>query len=670
MPTCKFARLLFFCIFAEMFSFRQKVSGMKKLIVFLILIFASLCGFAENESLLVPNQEYSGDTILITYITCCDGSIFNFPLCENGFCFLADPISSISNMSYNCNGIHYYAECDFINFQINVGHDTVLNCCIDSVNNMPLTSIHKIVITVHHAHAITIPQDSIRHVTCPNGYLHPYGDGAFHVDLVDSVQDYSSIKVRSDSSFFFVHTYHDAFTVEGLRGGTYQIEAYGTNGCAYRDSVVIEHPEAWYSNADSSRKDTVCLGQLGCNSISICGGTPPYSFTWFYYSDTGQVFMSDTTRMVCGLSSGIIYCVYMYDSRGCKAWGEETDFIIVYLYEYVEDSTHIITTDPMACYGQEFLVQAQSIGYGNYTWHVGDVEDSVNYSTWVAEDSVLIAEYHTPPMTEASWVSVDFADQHGCVTHDSVWVEINHPVVDLVNTPDNLCSNGDYPLDVSAYTVTTPTGGTLYYYGAGLTENGLFSPASAGAYEIHTVYTDPYGCTTQDSATVHIMDPEPIVLTIDTLMFTDSLYYIQAPAGGTMLLGETLLSETNEGYVLDASQYEPGYYTLRYEVIIGEYNCLSEYETVIHFVTSTKIRDFNQEISVYPNPATATLNLSGTETMDFTATITDIMGKVIRTERILNSQHSIDVSGLSSGIYLLRLQTLSGATKTVKFVKR
>ena len=632
---------------------------MKRLILFLNTLFVCLFGFTQEEFLPNPDKNLR-DTLVATTTSRCNGSVSNFSIPPS--------LGFSTSCSYFFDGVQYYTTEPYMTLSFNVNQDTTLVCYIDSVNDVALPFVAAIVINVKVPHAITIPQDSIRHVTCPNGAFHAYGDGAFHVDLVDSVQDYTRVKVRSDSSFFFEHNYYDAFTVSGLRGGTYQVEALGTNGCVYRDSVVIEQPDPWVDMGTYA--DTVCINETGCINLGLYGGTPPYSFTWFYYSDTGQVFMPDTTRMLCGLYSGQIYYLYMYDSKGCKFFGEETDYVFCYLFEYVEDSTHIITTDPMACYGQEFMVQAQSIGYGNYTWHVGDAVDSVNYSTWVAEDSVLIAEYHTPPMTEASWVSVDFADQHGCVTHDSVWVEINHPVVDLVNTPDNLCSNGDYPLDVSAYTVTTPTGGTLYYYGAGLTENGLFSPASAGAYEIHTVYTDPYGCTTQDSATVHIMDPEPIVLTIDTLMFTDSLYYIQAPAGGTMLLGETLLSETNEGYVLDASQYEPGYYTLRYEVIIGEYNCLSEYETVIHFVTSTKIRDFNQEISVYPNPATATLNLSGTETMDFTATITDVTGKVIRTERILNSQHSMDVSGLSSGIYLLRLRTPAGATKTVKFVKR
>jgi hypothetical protein len=523
-------------------------------------------------------------------------------------------------------------------------------------------------LTIYVRYAPTISIDSIHHVTCPDGYLYPYTDASFHVSIDDSVQNYAWIDIENEASWFWTQAY-DSITLTNLRSGTYRIIAHGTNGCTYTDSVVIEQPEAWVDLGTYA--DTVCYNETGCINLGLYGGTPPYDFTWFYYTDTGQVFLEDTMRMVCGLNAeGTIYCVYMYDSRGCKFFGEETDFIICYLYEYVEDSTHLITTNPIACYGSPFLVQAQSIGYGDYTWHVGDSIDTINYWTWVAADSVLIADFYTPPITEPTFVSVDFYDQHGCVTHDSVWVEVSHPVVDLRGTPNHLCSNGDYPLDVSAYTSTNPSGGVLYYYGPGMTWNGMFAPSSAGEYEIHSIYTDLNGCLAYDSVIVNVADPEPIILEVDTMMFTDSLYYILAPSGGTMLLGETVLTETNEGYLVDASQYEPGYYTLHYEVVMGEYNCLSEFETVIHFIHRTNVREFNYEISIYPNPATTALNLSSTEEMDFTVSITDIAGKTIREERVLSIQHSLDVSGLSPGIYLLRMQTPSGANKSVKFVKR
>lgn len=570
---------------------------MKKLVLFLILALLSSFGYSRSNVLPIPNQVNSGDTVIITYTTCCDGSMFNFPLCENGFCFLADPISSVSNISYNCNGIHYYAECDFINFQISIGHDTILDCCIDSVNNSPLTSVHKIVITVHSAPTFSIPIDSIKHVTCPNGAFYPYADGAFSVLLDDPVQNYSWVKVESDSSFFFNQMYYNDFTITGLRAGTYRVVTHGSNGCVCTDSVVIEGPEPWYSNPDSSRKDTVCLGELGCNSISLCGGTPPYHFTWFYFDENSMdtIFMEDTTRLVCGLSSGRIYYVYMYDSRGCKARGEEIQFIITYLLEYVEDSTHIISADPLVCYGAQPLIEAQSMGYGNYTWHVGDSIDTVNYWTWVAGDSMLIADFYTPPMTESTWISVDFSDQHGCVTHDSVWVDVYNSNISM------------------------------------------------------TIQTQE--------------------------IIADSMYTVQvSPPGGNLYMDDNLIaSNIPSSYTFSTAGISAGEHVLKYAGVFGSevgLYCEDEVSITIQVQVQPFVTVWDQKISIYPNPATTVLNLSSTEMMDMIVSITDITGRVIQTEKVLDSYYVIDVSGLTAGVYLLRMEASEGAAKTMKFVKR
>lgn len=438
---------------------------------------------------------------------------------------------------------------------------------------------------------ISIPQDSIHHVTCPDGDFYPYRDGSFHVDLVDSIQNYAWINVLFD----FIHTYYDSFTISGLGPGTYQVEAHGTNGCIYRDSVVITQPESWYSNIDSNRIDTVCYNQTGCIDFYLDGGTPPYSFTWFYYSDTDQVFFPDTTHLICGLCSGQIYYLYVYDSRGCKAFGEEIEYIFWNLYEYVEDSTHLLSMNPLVCYGSEPLIQAQSMGYGNYVWHVGDSVDSINWWTWVAADSVLIAEYYTPPMTEPTLVSVDFYDQHNCVTHDSIWIDVYNPDVSMtIETPEIVT-------DSTCIIHVSPLGGSLYLDGMLIVEN----------------------------------IPNP--------------------------------------YTLSTAGISVGEHTLKYAGTFGTelgLYCEDEVEVSFQVQSHPFVTDWDQEVSIYPNPATTVLNLSSTEMMNFTICITDIAGRVIMREKILDSFYPVDVSNLTSGIYLLRLETPEGATKSMKFVKK
>jgi hypothetical protein len=556
---------------------------MKKLIVFLIFFLVNLCGFARNDILPTPD-EVLGDTMIISNTSVCNGVTKTLSIPS----FLGFQTSC----SYSCNGISYYTTDPHIVLTFNVLHDTTFVCYIDSINGVLLNTTMAISIAVICPPTISI--GSIYHVTCPDGYLYPYADGSFHVSLDDSVQNYAWINIENQSLPFFVQVY-DSITLTDLRSGTYRIVAYGTNGCTYTDSVVIEQPEMWYFNEDSLIIDTVCNGETGCIFIDVYGGTPPYSFTWFYYVDTGQVFMEDTTRFVCNLYSGVIYCIDMFDSKGCRAFGGEMSYIITHLYEYVEDSTHLITTNPIACYGSPFLVQAQSIGYGDYVWYVGDSIDSLNYWIWVAADSVVIADFYTPPMTEPTFVSVDFYDQHGCITHDSVWVNIYNPEISL--------------------TIETA--------------------------EI----------TTDSTFTVHVFPP-----------------------GGSLYIDDIFIAENVlETYTLSTTGFLVGEHILRYYGIFGgELDLQCEDEISIPFQIQSRpfVTAWDQEISIYPNPATTVLNLSSTEMMDMILSITDITGRVIQTEKVLDSYHVIDVSGLTAGVYLLRMEASEGAAKTMKFVKR
>jgi len=550
---------------------------MKKLIVFLVFICAVFYLHAQISG------QSNTRSVWTTYKSICIG--------DSSFVSLLEDFDSVNYCVYSYNGIYDTSYTSGIFLKPSTHIDSVIVYVLENVDGEVPTDIYRWIVSGKPFFTISI--DSIHHVTCPDGYLYPYGDGSFHVSLDDSVQNYEWIDIENQSLPFFIQSY-DSITLTGLRSGTYRVIAHGSNGCTYTDSVVIEQPEPWIDLGSSI--DTICPGETGCIEMGMYGGTPPYHFTWFYYCDTGQVFMDDTTRLVCDLyGDGFVYCVYMYDSKGCKFFGEETEYIYFYLFEYIEDSTHLITTNPIACYGSPFLVQAQSIGYGDYTWHVGDSIDSLNYWTWVAADSVLIADFYTPPMTEPTFVSVDFYDQHGCVTHDSVWVDIYNPETSLTIETAEITTDSTFVVHVS------PPGGSLY---------------------------------------------------IDNIFIAENI---------------------PETYVLSTTGFLVGEHMLKYYGVFGgelDLQCEDEISIPFQIQSQPFVTSWDQEISIYPNPATTVLNLSSTEMMDFSISITDITGRVISTERVLDSSHVIDVSNLTSGIYLLSLETPEGASKAVKFVKR
>lgn len=71
-------------------------------------------------------------------------------------------------------------------------------------------------------------------------------------------------------------------------------------------------------------------------------------------------------------------------------------------------------------------------------------------------------------------------------------------------------------------------------------------------------------------------------------------------------------------------------------------------------------------ISIYPNPATNTLNLNISE--DFGYSIINLQGQVMQREEIKNASNSIDISKLETGVYIINLNTTTGNYYS-KFIK-
>ena len=555
---------------------------MKKIFVLILVVCLAICSYARHD---------------VIYL--CQGDTYSWDLSE--YCTSGDTLVCASGP---VDWTVFYQEAQYDTV---LGNQVILSPTMDRVYK--LVSINgsdtmmgdcPVYLTIHIKTAPTIFIDSIKHVTCPDGWDYPYADGVFHVSLDDSVQNYAWINIEVDTPFFFVNTCYGPITLTNLRSATYHVFSHGVNGCVYHDSVTIEQPEAWYVDSLTKRIDTICHDSTGCVNISIQGGTPPYNYTWFYfeYNQNGvdTVFMEDTTSLVCGLyGGGQLYRVFMYDSKHCKAFGEEMFAILIYLFEWGEDSTHIITTDSIACYGRDFLVQAQSIGEGSYTWHVGGIADSTNYWTSIYGDSMFVADYYTPPITEPTWVYAEFSDQHHCVTRDSIWVEVYNSNISLTIQTPNIITDSTCTVHVS------PPGGNLFVDG--------------------------------------------------------------------VVVGYSIPSD----YTFSTAGIQVGPHTLRYAGTFGAeigVACDDETMQTIQVQTHPFVTEWSQEITIYPNPATTVLNLSSTEMMNMIVSITDITGRVIQTEKVMDSFYVIDVSNLSSGIYLLRLESNDGASKSIKFVKR
>jgi hypothetical protein len=95
----------------------------------------------------------------------------------------------------------------------------------------------------------------------------------------------------------------------------------------------------------------------------------------------------------------------------------------------------------------------------------------------------------------------------------------------------------------------------------------------------------------------------------------------------------------------------------------------SSYSTVKIFfdnvLLGTNENTIENQVILYPNPVSNTLNLKFSQPVNSTATIYNLLGQNVK-ELELNSQlNQIDVTSLPSGIYILKTEN-----ETLKFIKK
>ena len=86
-------------------------------------------------------------------------------------------------------------------------------------------------------------------------------------------------------------------------------------------------------------------------------------------------------------------------------------------------------------------------------------------------------------------------------------------------------------------------------------------------------------------------------------------------------------------------------------------------------LTALSIENINKNensIAIFPNPATNTLTIQTPQKA--TLEITNIEGQIIKTFNITNPETTIDVSGLSGGVYIIKAQSDKGVVVR-KFIK-
>lgn len=265
-------------------------------------------------------------------------------------------------------------------------------------------------------------------------------------------------------------------TANNLGVGTYTVTVTDNNGCqdtatvniATLNGPVISNP---------SQNNVTCFGlSNGSASITVSGGTTPYTYSW---SPSGGNASSAT-----GLAAGS-YTVTVSDSAGCSA---TQTFTITEPSELIATVSSITPADCGVSNGTASITVTGGTGAYTYNW-------SPNGGSASSASGLAAGPY-----------LVTVADQNGCQdTANVIITTIGGPTINVVTQNNVLCNGGNNgSITVSAsganppYTyLWSPTGGNSS------TANNL----SAGTYTV--TVTDSLGCVSAQTYT--ISEPAAIV---------------------------------------------------------------------------------------------------------------------------------------------------------------
>ncbi|HMX39265.1 MAG TPA: T9SS type A sorting domain-containing protein, partial [Saprospiraceae bacterium] len=359
-------------------------------------------------------------------------------------------------------------------------------------------------------------------------------------------------------------------TITGLLPGVYTVTVTDTQGCTAVQAVTVNAYNCSIQSTVNAVNVTCHGASNGSASVSLTGGTAPFTYAW----STGA-----NTPTVSGLPPGQ-YTVVVTDAANCPS---EASFVITQPNTLNANASSSDASGPTASDGSVSAGPTGGTPNYIYLWSTGATSASVS--------GLLPGTY-----------TVTVSDANGCTSSDETEVSfIDCTISADVAALSPLChgqSNGS--VNISLVGGATPFG---YLWSNGATTPNL-SGVPAGTYTLTA--TDANGCTLSAQATLN--DPALLSAAIDST---------QSPECSNSLNGSISASATGGTgtltYAWSSGQNTPAISGLgvgNYKLTVSDANnCTATQQVALQAVD-------NQAPSISQgSPATLSIGLSGTVTV-------------------------------------------------------
>lgn len=257
-------------------------------------------------------------------------------------------------------------------------------------------------------------------------------------------------------------------TITGLSTGNYTVSVTTAQGCVKTDSITVTEPAPLSSSV--SKSDALCFGgNSGTASVSISGGTTPYTYQWSNGS---------SAQSVTNLAAGN-YSVNVTTAEGCMI----TDSILVTQPPIL--SADIFSSDAL-CFGASNGVASVFASGGTlphvYQWNNGNTTPSVT--------GLVSGNYF-----------VTVTDSNNCVIVKNIFIgEPAQLILNNVSQSNVTCFGGN-----NGTAAVAATGGiSPYTYLWNPALSSATAPVATGlsARTYSVIVTDMNGCSQMNTTTI------------------------------------------------------------------------------------------------------------------------------------------------------------------------
>jgi trimeric autotransporter adhesin len=516
------------------------------------------------------------------------------------------------------------------------------------------------VVVINNTNAPGLSLNSQTNITCNGG-----SNGALSVNVSGGTAPYTYLWSNGATTA----------STSSLEAGPYDLTVTDVNNCTVSQTYTITQPAVLA--AVFSTTPATCGASDGSASVSVSGGTLPYSYSWS--ANTG----GQTTATALSLSSGI-YNVAITDGNGCSVTSigmvnSASSTLAVAIDTVVQGGCSSNSSGSI-----DITTVGGTLPY-TFSWNNGATTEDISglspgtymilvtdANNCTASQTINVASSMQDYQPEICLVTVDTTTLTNLVVWEKTLTEgiLSYKVHRETSSPGVYQLVGTVPYDsLSQFTdiVANPQVRSWRYKISAVDSCGVETPKSQSHKTIHLAQNMGFGGTWNLAWDYY-----------DGFGYSTYFIWRHDPSTGWMKIDSLPVTLTSY------SDLSPPSINSRYMIeILPISSCNSTRGAIntsrsnikVSTVDATGIKDATSgwQLSVFPNPADDMINIHFEQKAKekVTVRIVDALGRQVIENSYDSSslKETISLEGINSGLYLLEVRTASGI-KQVKIIKQ